>query len=557
MADELIVMGDEIKAEKVDGGVKLGGYLIRFGDATSPDLTGDYFTKDTDFGGVKESDVWFNHRQPVRLKKVNKQVSYTEPLPKATLAFDDIGVFAEVVIEARNEYEKTIGELGLAGKLAWSSGTASHLVDRKSISEGIFEITRWPLGIDASLTPHPAEFRNTNKISQIKLFEEESKNMETKADYSITGTVSLEAVQAEVAKALELRDAKAKAEADQVAAIKAAEDAGYQKAITELKDRKTPAINIKTMLGFAEEKDAVPAFKHWLQTGQVNGGLINPPSDLGNIKAAFNITDGATGGYLVPDPLLNRIIAKRDLASWVRQAPCQYFQTEADHLIVPIEATSHTSFVLTAESAGYDENEGTLDQKDLALLKYTKLVKVTEEFMSGANSNFDAWLSDALGRASALTENTVATAAILSGANVATVSSAANATAAEIARLIGSLTNGYNTGTAECGFLVKNATKWFALGLVTAFANPPAGAGPAALWGYPIYVSDDMAAQGSGTKGYLFANFNFFGVLERPGMLVQRNPYLYMANGQIGIFANIYRAFATLQTEAVYTMAGT
>jgi hypothetical protein len=38
-------------------------------------------------------------------------------------------------------------------------------------------------------------------------------------------------------------------------------------------------------------------------------------------------------------------------------------------------------------------------------------------------------------------------------------------------------------------------------------------------------------------------------------MLVQRNPYLYMANGKIGIFANIYRAFDNLQTEAIYTMA--
>jgi hypothetical protein len=38
-------------------------------------------------------------------------------------------------------------------------------------------------------------------------------------------------------------------------------------------------------------------------------------------------------------------------------------------------------------------------------------------------------------------------------------------------------------------------------------------------------------------------------------MMVQRNPYLYMATGVIGIFANIFRAFKTLQTEAVYTMA--
>ena len=54
--DGLIVFGDNIKATSLDNGsVKLAGYLIRYGDPTTPDLSGDYFTKDTDFGGATES----------------------------------------------------------------------------------------------------------------------------------------------------------------------------------------------------------------------------------------------------------------------------------------------------------------------------------------------------------------------------------------------------------------------------------------------------------------------------------------------------------------------
>src|SRR3990167_17718 len=168
--EEYIYPGDAVKATSLDGGaVKLGGYLIRFGDANNPDLAGDYFTKNTDFGDAKQSDTWFNHRLPIRVKKHRSEVKYTEPLSnKATLTIDDVGVFAEVVIEARNEYEKTIAELGLAAKLAWSSGTASHLVDRKAIKGGVWEITRWRLGLDASLTPTPAEYRKTNQILPIK-----------------------------------------------------------------------------------------------------------------------------------------------------------------------------------------------------------------------------------------------------------------------------------------------------------------------------------------------------------------------------------------------------
>jgi hypothetical protein len=86
-------------------------------------------------------------------------VTYADQLPDATLTKDEIGIFAEIVLGARNEYEKMIAEWGLAGKLGWSSGTAPHLVDRKQVGNA-WEITRWKLGLDASLTPTPAEPRN-------------------------------------------------------------------------------------------------------------------------------------------------------------------------------------------------------------------------------------------------------------------------------------------------------------------------------------------------------------------------------------------------------------
>lgn len=164
--DGFVSFGDEVKATRLDNGdVKLAGYLVRFGDATKTDLTGDYYTKDTDFGNAEKSDGWFNHRMPVMYK--GKRVTYPSQLPDVTLTKDEIGVFAEIVLGARNEYEKMIAELGLAKALGWSSGTAPHLVDRKQVGNA-FEITRWKLGLDASLTPTPAEFRNA--VLPIKSF---------------------------------------------------------------------------------------------------------------------------------------------------------------------------------------------------------------------------------------------------------------------------------------------------------------------------------------------------------------------------------------------------
>jgi HK97 family phage major capsid protein len=156
--DGFVSFGDEVKATRMDnGGVKLVGYLIRFSDEASPDLTGDYFTKNTDFGDAVRSDGWFNHRLPVEHK--GRRVTYKDQLPDVTLTKDEIGIFAEIVLGARYEYEKMIAELGLAKALGWSSGTAPHLVDRKQVGNAS-EITRWKLGLDASLTPTPAEYRN-------------------------------------------------------------------------------------------------------------------------------------------------------------------------------------------------------------------------------------------------------------------------------------------------------------------------------------------------------------------------------------------------------------
>lgn len=566
--DEVVaIFGDTVKAVKLPDGVRLGGYLVRFGDPANTDLVGDYFTKNTDFGDLAASAVWLNHRMPVKTRLGS--IAHTKPLTnKASLTVDDIGVFAEVLLAARDEYEQQIAEAGMKGALSWSSGTASHLVDRKEIKSGVREITRWPLGLDASLTPSPAEFRKENRIIPIKSLptpdlgeNHEEKTMETKSDYSISGTVSLEAVEAEVAKALAKRDELARAEATKAAEIKAAEEKGYQAAISELK-AKAPAFNQNTERGFSEEKDAVPGFKHWIKTGQINGALIAPDASY-NIKAAFNVTTGATGGFLVPDPLYAQIIAKRNLASWVRQVPVSMFQTPADHLLVPVENASHTAFVLTAESAAYDENEGTVAQKDLILYKYTKEIRVTEEFLNYQGTNFDAWLTNALGRAEAVTENTAFTTGtgtaqpqgIVTGATVANTTATTDIILpSELAAFIGYLGAGYNV-QSECAMLMNNTTKWYLGGLTGnpfQFQSTPAGTMDT-IMGYKNVIDDDVVVYTTASaKCIVFGNMNFYGVVEKPGMLVQRNPYLYMASGQVGIFANIFRGGAVLQAEAFY-----
>ena len=369
-----------------------------------------------------------------------------------------------------------------------------------------------------------------------------------------------------VTKALEAKAAADTAAAAKAAEIKAAEDAGYKKAVEELKKKGMPIHIAAENLG--DDNDGVQAFKAWLGTGQENGSLISPASKAGWAdKAAYNVTTGASGAYLVPDPLYNQIIAKRQIMSWVRQLPVQVFTTPSDHILVPKEDTKFTSFVQTAEAAAYNEDEATVNQVDLILYKYTKMVKMSEEFVNFQGTNFDAWLTDALSRAEAATENTIFTTGTGSGepqgVNTAaastgnTVATSATIVPADLTALVGKLGAGYNV-QGQTGFLMQNATKWYLKGAQTsgffAFLNTPAGGD---FFGYPAVISDDMDAYTS-TTGHpvIFGNWNFYGIAEKPGLMIQRNPYLYMANGQVALFATMYRGGAVLQGEALYRLTG-
>lgn len=147
--DTLVAVGSPLKAL---GDGKVGGYLVLFSSADSPDLTGDYFDASTDFDveDGQKTAVYYQHGYDERLG--------ARKLGTGTLTVDEVGVWVEAQLALRDEYERAIYELAEAGKLGWSSGTAPHLVEREPAGKAQ-HITRWPLGLDASITPTPAEPR--------------------------------------------------------------------------------------------------------------------------------------------------------------------------------------------------------------------------------------------------------------------------------------------------------------------------------------------------------------------------------------------------------------
>lgn len=161
-SDLLISFGAEVKAT-LDG--KVSGYLVRFGNSNKTDLEGDYFTKDTDFGrDLSEPtslNLYYHHGLD---KTIGKEV-----IGSGTVKMTEEGLWYEGQIKMSDEYQKMIAKLGYENRLGFSSGAASHLVERKTVNNSN-EITRWALA-EASLTARPAEpmaYAFVKSISDVK-----------------------------------------------------------------------------------------------------------------------------------------------------------------------------------------------------------------------------------------------------------------------------------------------------------------------------------------------------------------------------------------------------
>lgn len=537
--DDLAGYGDTVKAL---GDGKVGGYLVRYGDPKTLDLEDDFFDAETDYGVEDQSrvPVYYQHGMDGKLK--NRRIG------RGIVKYDDVGLWLEAQLELRDEYERMIYQLAENGKLGWSSGAAGHLVEREPIGKAS-RIKAWPIA-EASLTPTPAEPRNS--VTPLKSFvgaslPDESETLqagETGEDKPATG----EATNQKLSKPIESKttgetmDEQEKAQL--VEEVKNAVVAALEPA-----QKAAPAMKKVTEMGFSG--DAKAAFLHWLRTG-----------DEAAIKGAWQGQTDNEGGYLVPDDFYAEIIEKRNELSWVRNAPVTRISTGLDKVNIPVEATAATAFVRTAEEGAYNENEPVFGQVAIEVHKFTKMIKVSEELLADKKTNLDSYMSSMFGRAMALTENSYFTTGtgssqpqgVLTGATSSAITTAAAAalTPAELASLIGKLGSGYNTG--ECRWWMQNATYWYLRGLTGnafQFAPTPNG-GADALMGYRPSLTDSMPALAATNTAVLFGNPAYYAVVEREGLIIQRNPFLYQANGQVGFFAKFRIGGAVLQSEAFY-----
>ena len=197
-------------------------------------------------------------------------------------------------------------------------------------------------------------------------------------------------------------------------------------------------------------------------------------------------------------------------------------------------------------------------QVALTIHKFTKMIKVSEEMLDGDAVGLEAYIASVVARASAAAENyycsigtgTGMPQGIVAGATASgiTTASATAITAAELISAMGTVASPYHNSSS--GFLMKGATKFYLQGLTGnsfQFINTPAGGD---FMGYPAYIAPDMDAIAKDGKAVVFGDFSMYAFAEREGVTLSRNPYLYQANGQVGLFVKQRFGGAVLQTLA-------
>lgn len=468
---------------------------------------------------------------------------------------DSRGHWFEPMLDESEPLAKRLLDAGIENLRA-SSGAVSHLV-RKSAG-GLIDV--WPVGELALFDIN--EWRKP--ANDLAVIEAKSESI-TEAIPEVIATVDAVEDEIEAKTNLTISQFPMEEKMDEekiVEEVKAVEqptidvEALKKSIIEELKAAPGEVKGVPTTKNAKESASFSKAFMAWAQ-GDNPRGFAGNELEL-TAKGSWQGATDDEGGYAVPDDFYNSIVEQRQDQSWVRQAPVMKLVSNHDRILIPTESTAATKLAVIAEEGAYVENDPVFGQVALTMYKAGKMIKVSEEMLDGDAVGLEAYLASVIARASAAAENYYLTVGsgsgmpqgVLSGATASGITTAAKTaiTAAELVSTIGTLDSPYLN--ANTRLLMRGSTKWYLRGRTGdnfQFVQTPAGGD---FMGITALVSPDMEAIADTKKSVLVGDFSMYAFAERQGLKAVRNPYLYQANGQVGIFISQRFGGAVLQTLA-------
>jgi HK97 family phage major capsid protein len=583
--------------KKTDDVAVVGGYGVIFG---GKDLVGEAFSKYTDFmlDAVPSKVVTYDHALQEPIKHFIGKTIKEEITEK--------GIWIEAQLDRAKEYVDEVLSLVEDGALGWSSGTVGHLIEMQGNL-----IKRWPV-FEYALTPTPAEPR-TLSAERIKSLEDAYPEMginyhlnlhsqdagASKEDASSSANLTIKSENlSEVEMSEELNEVEETQEeqekqpemnaADIASAVADALRPEIQEMVgNEVKafageKKQKPETNVApNQMKHAHLGDPDPSQDFWnfIATGK---GKIkkhwNNEAELPHItydaqgmksvhmvKAALQEGTDSEGGYLVPAGELGRIIEKRDELALLPRVGASVFTTDRDVYNVPAEDTAMTDFTIVAEEGNVSaaQNEPDFAQVAVTIYKFMKVILMSAEIEEDFNSGLAGFLTQAIGRSWASTENIYVQngtgssqpqGVFVGGTAGLTLDSASAIGAGEIPELIGKLKQSYRDSAA---MLMNRTTAAYLRGLTGnqfVFAAPPVGSiqatGEDLGIGYPVYPTEDAAAIAASAKSLLFGNFSYYAWVRNQSLKIERMGELYRATDQIGLHCKFRAGGAVLQAEA-------
>ncbi len=507
--------------QSITGAVKaVGPYAIRGRGIVygGTDLTGDRFTKQTDLGETRSfigMPVYYDHA----LGNIRSQIGTV----KAWERTDD-GIDVDIEIDRRKSYVAEVMELAKRGMLGLSTGALSHLVVRE---DG--ELKRWIVG-EISLTPTPAEPRTNTEVKAEKDAARAAAASMGPDDIS-TQSIPGGSVKDQIKQAL----------------IEIAGEPVRGGVIDAVSAGRAPATKNLTTNGSSNEP--VEALKHFIRTGD-------------HIAAKAVLVEGTNnyGGYLVPKDLYDTIIGRRDQLSIVGKFPVMRITTSRRQVDVPAQ-DAKADFAIVAESGSANQSEPDFaNTKTVTVYRHNMLMKVSNELLADQAANLDAFLQEEIARAYARNLNNYIIAGtgssqpygVLARATQSvTLATATTITAANVISIAHAIPGWYRQ-TGENGWVMQNSTLAAIRSLQGNFFSfgPTPGATGEDLYGSYALVSDKIDAMATTKKSVIYGNWRYYAFVENQQMEIARNPYLYMANNQTGIFVDVRWGGDVSQPEA-------
>lgn len=324
-------------------------------------------------------------------------------------------------------------------------------------------------------------------------------------------------------------------------------------ALEQRRSAQDPAIGAPALLRIPRGDNETRALAHYIRTGDARA--------LGETRASndtdMNIVTGADGGYAVPTGHYQGIIAKRDESMLANMLNVLRVPGRGTTVDVPFDNGTANVFVSTAEAAAFDRDAPAIGKVSMTLVKYTKKIQMSLELLRDEDSRLLDFLTDYVGRAMALTHNSLLCTEVAANGTAVTLAAASAATAGDIQTLVYSLKAEYADNAA---WLMRRATEGAYRKLAgsdwqyaPAFNNTlnTINGGRGQFWGFPVYNTESISAIGANAKSIVFGNFAFVGMREGDGFTFLRDPYGSAATGQINLYYYFDVVYKVLVPEAI------